>query len=165
MVDGIPGPGTEGQSAPLNPQSTEHVKPNRFGKEWSKLDSPIVGTVGAIDDNGTDAGENRIGLSAMQLSNLGLERKQEITDTKSWLTRQVLRNTEGLTSDTEYGMVKVVFEDKQAFAQVYNAFGKLGFEGPKVRISSKLADELKLAEGTQIEISKPKSILDTEENE
>lgn len=162
MIEGTLGPGAEGQH-PKKPQGSEYVKPNRFGKEWGKLDSPIAGTVGAIDDSGDDAEENRIGLSAMQLDNLDLKRKNEITDTESWITRQVLRNTEGLTSDTEYGMVRVVFKKNQAFAQVYNAFGKLGFEGPQVRVSSKLADELKLTVGSQIEISIPKSILETEE--
>lgn len=136
-------------------------QPNKFGEEWGELKSPVAGIVGAIDNTGADAEENRIGLSAMQLDNLGLKRAQKITDAKSWLRRQVLRNTEGLTGDTDYGMVKVVYEGNQAFAQVYNAFGKLSFEGPKVRISQKLADTLELKEGNRIELSKPKSILET----
>lgn len=144
---------------------TEQLGGNKFGKECKKLDSPVVGVVGAIDDSGEDAEENRIGLSAKQLHNLDLQRKEKIADAKSWLARTVLRNTEGLTTDTDYGMVRIVFEGNQAYAQVYNAFGKLsvGFEGPRVRISSKLANELGLAEGSEISLSKPKSILESEE--
>jgi len=40
---------------------------NKFGKEWKKLEPPVVGVVGAIDDIGEDVEENRIGLSAKQL--------------------------------------------------------------------------------------------------
>lgn len=140
----------------------ENLEGNKFGKEWNKLEPPVVGVVGAIDDSGEDAEENRIGLSAKQLHNLDLKRKQEIADAKSWLSRAALRNTEGLTGDTDYGMVRIVYEGNQAYAQVYNAFGKLsvGIGGPGVRISSKLANELGLVEGNEISISKPKSILE-----
>lgn len=144
----------------MSEASKDAIKgPSKFGKEWGEQELPVVGVVGAVDDSGIDSQENRIGLSAMQLTNLNMERRGEPLN-KGTLFRAVLRNREGLTDDREYGMVIVSFKGNQAFSDVYNAFGELSpDEASSIRVSRKLAEELGLKIGSVIVIDQPKDVL------
>jgi hypothetical protein len=97
--------------------------PESFGAGWGKMSLPVKATIGIVDRS--DARE--IGLSAMQLDNIGFSGK--------------------------YNAVVVSFLDKRTRAHLYNAAGMYAREGAEVRISSALAEYLgcRLAEQIQIE--------------
>ncbi|MDO8583068.1 MAG: hypothetical protein Q7R51_00885 [bacterium] len=138
--------------------SGETIGSSKFGSEWGEQKLPVVGIVGAIDDVGDDAQEQRIGLSAMQLTNIGLKKKRNPKDLLN-LQRSILRNTEGLTDDDEYSMVVVKLDQEETYADAYNASGKLTLGiGSGIRVSKKLADELGLKIGSKLVIDKPKDV-------
>ena len=125
---------------------------SRFGKEWGRLESPVGATVGAIDDSPESGQEVRVGLNAKQITNLGLEEFRSNVLNAHGVRRMVLRNTEGLTDDRVFPLVRLEFEGKRVASAVYNAFGKLSQEGSNVRVSKKLADDLGLSLGSNIAI-------------
>jgi hypothetical protein len=130
-------------------QSTgEHL----FGKDWGKLESPTVAIIGVIDDAPGSDHEIRIGLSAKQLVNLGLERTDSHVRDALSLRRDVLRNQEGLVDDAPYPKVRLEYDGKEVLSDVYNAFGKLYLDGPNIRASKKLATELGLEVGSAVNV-------------
>jgi len=118
-------------------------KTNRFGRTWEKLTQPVEAIVGAIDIDGYNIEMCRVGLSAIQTMNLGIEIKSaplNVTD----LQRVVRANEKGLLDSQNYGDVVVEFEGHKKSAQVYNAFGPKCMKGCEVRVSSTLAEDLGL---------------------
>lgn len=107
---------------------------NGFGNTWDELELPVKAKVGIIDDHTLPL----IGLSAMQLSNIGHE--------------------------GEYNGVVVSYIDKTARAQTYNAFGMHAMRGEKVRISSILATQLECKVNDFINIESLAVINDTHDH-
>ena len=99
----------------------------RFGNTWEFIGNKVVTRVGAID-NGQAL---RVGLSAMQLTNRGIE-----GDGNTYYY--------GVIGARRAGMLNVARN-----ALVYNAWGRIGSSHPRetIRISSALAKELKLEVG------------------
>jgi len=101
---------------------------NEFGSIWGKMSTPIMATIGAIDDetNNTRCNIMRIGLSAIQMDNIPHE--------------------------TPYNEILVSFNKKTAIAHIYNAWGINQMERNRIRISKTLANELNCSIGDSIEI-------------
>jgi len=127
---------------------------SKFGNEWETLEAPVTAIIGIVDDSGEEIPEARIGLSAKQLKNLGLERLDEKRHGAHWLKRLIMRNTEGLTDDEEYPMVVVGFHERQVNSRVYNAFGKLNLVGSNIRVSKELIEALGAEVGSEVEIDR-----------
>lgn len=94
---------------------------SEFGQNWGTLDLPIRARVGVIDESK----ELEIGLSAMQLDNIG------------W--------------SGEYNALRVTCLDTVK-AVAYNAFGMRAMDDSNVRISSALAKEIDCNVGEVISI-------------
>lgn len=118
-------------------------KTNQFGITWKKLTQPVEAIVGAIDNDGYNVEMCRVGLSALQLANLGINGRSaplNVTD----LQKVVRANEKGLLDGQDYGDVVVEFRGHKKSAQVYNAFGPKCMKGCEVRVSSTLAEDLGL---------------------
>lgn len=115
-----------------------------FGQCWEALSQPIRAFVGAIDSDGYNSELYRVGLSAMQLCNLGIERLSPPLNKES-LMRVIKSNQKGLLDGQMYDDVCLEYMGRSVNAQVYNAFGERGFRGNRIRVSSMLAEELKLS--------------------
>lgn len=109
--------------------STQDLSPNIrndesrvFGQTWGKMRLPLRARVGIIDPSD----EFEIGLSAMQLDNIGHTGK--------------------------YNGVIVGFLERKTKAKSYNAFGMMAMEGSEIRLSSALADYLSCVVGEEISI-------------
>ena len=93
----------------------------KFGEDWGPLDLPVAARVGIIDESD----EFEVGLSAMQLDNVG--------------------------HSGEYKGLIVKHSDNTIKAKVYNAFGMQALrESSSVRISSALAMKLGCKVGDNI---------------
>jgi len=101
---------------------------NEFGSIWGKMSTPIIATIGAIDDETNNTGCNimRIGLSAIQMDNIPHE--------------------------TTCNEILVSFNKKTTIAHIYNAWGINKMERNRIRISKTLANELNCSIGDSIEI-------------
>ncbi len=118
-----------------------------FGTQWGPLSQPVIAVVAAID-----AGQpKQIGMSAMQLDNLQLERQSHID--ANILSQMVARNKQRLPASADYASVTVSANGVMVQTSVYNAFGHLATEGNDVRISEQLATKLGVKIGDEIEIS------------
>lgn len=121
----------------------EIQKNNPLGQGWGRIEQPAEGIVAAIDDNGYNVELYRIGLSAMQMDNLGVERRSKPLNDQT-LMKTIRANEKGLLDGQDYGDLVVEFEGQKKSAQVYNAFGMRGIGGCGVRVSSTLAEDLGL---------------------
>lgn len=117
----------------------ESQEDNPLGQGWGRIKQPAEGIVAAVDN----VELYRIGLSAMQMDNLGIERKSEPLNNKT-LMRTIRANERGLLDGQDYGDLVVEFEGQKKPAQVYNAFGMRVIGGCGVRVSSTLAEDLGL---------------------
>jgi hypothetical protein len=112
-----------------------------FGTSWGAMRLPVRARVTIIDPDLMPM----IGLSAMQLTNLSLERK-EAPPTKEKLYLMVENNRAGYPDTVAYPSVTasgiVEFELK-----VYNAFGLLCVKDGGVRLSKGAAERLGVKEG------------------
>lgn len=122
----------------------ENQKYNNFGQDWGKIQHSVTGIVAAIDDDGYNVELYRIGLSAMQMENLGIESRSEPPSNQAAMVRIFRANERGLLDGQDYGELVVNFEEHKKFAQVYSAFGVRGIGGCGVRVSSILAEDLGL---------------------
>lgn len=127
---------------------------NPFGKSWEKLPLPIEAIIAAIDSDGYNSELYRIGLSAMQITNLDLLMMQpeKIID-ESKLITLMEKCKRGLLDGNEYEGLIIEYENRQIRAKPYNAHGlKKGINGCGVRISSILAEELNLSLGDRVKL-------------
>ncbi len=117
-------------------------KSNPFGHIREELRQPIEAIIAAIDNYGANTQLYRIGLSSFQLRNLGFQGKGP-RDTKA--AKKLLdRRKRGFLDGLDYGDVIVSCGEKYQTANVYNASGSHGFDGPAIRVSSKLANSIGL---------------------
>lgn len=121
----------------------ESQKYNPFGNGWGRIKQPAKGIVAAIDDDGYNVELYRIGLSAMQIDNLEVERRSKPLNGQT-LMKAVKANEKGLLDGQDYGELIVKFKGQKKYAQVYNAFGMRVIGGCGVRVSSTLAEDLGL---------------------
>jgi hypothetical protein len=103
----------------------ENQNDNPFGRSWGVIEQPAEGIIAAVDSDGYNSGLLMIGLSAMQISNLGI-------------------NRESARGVRTYGDLLVEYNGHTKDAQIYNASGVEGIGGCGVRVSSALAEELGL---------------------
>ena len=127
-------------------------KKNPFGQGWGRIEQPTEGIVAAIDNDGYNIELYRVGLSAMQMDNLGIERRSEPLDRQA-LMRTIRANERGLLDGQDYGNLVVEFEGHKKHSQVYNAFGMRVIGGCGVRVSSTLAEDLGLKLEDKIQLS------------
>jgi len=119
-----------------------------FGNQWGSVSQPVTAVVEQIDSGQP----KQIGLSAMQLDNLSLERQSHID--VSVLQSMVARNKKKLASGTDYPTVNVSANGKSTNTPVYNAFGHMANnQSNGVRISEQLATKLGVRVGDTITIS------------
>ena len=116
-------------------------KSNPFGHTREKLNQPVSAIIAAIDSDRADTLFYRVGLSSFQLRNLDFQVREK--DAKT-LRRLLKRRELGLLDGVDYGDVILSYDGKSQTANVYNASGSRGFDGPAIRVSSKLADCLGL---------------------
>lgn len=134
-----------------------HLDP-KFGNSWNEIASPIVGAVVfAIDEDGDNQKLSRLGLSAMQLTNLGIERISRPLNAES-LVFVMQQNAAGLLDSQDYGSMRVTKAGLTEEALIYNAFGprsnrKSGRSG--IRISKPLAETLRVKLGDRVALIKP----------
>lgn len=121
----------------------EGQKDNLFGQVWGRINQPAKGIVAAIDDDGYNIELYRVGLSARQIDNLGIERRSAPLNSQS-LRKTVRANERGLLDGQDYGDLIVEYEGLKKVAQVYNAFGMRCIGGCGIRVSSTLAEDLEL---------------------
>jgi hypothetical protein len=163
----------------------------RFGYCQDKLPLPVKAQVSAIDSYSKvfASGEFYVGLSRMQLENLGIERSRKLPnflyvgiycerrDTpngfsipvfviKEQMDDRLLRaiGLEELASNGTleggYGAkVEISFKDRKEVAGVYNALYKKDLEEDRIRMSKALADSFGLSLGDTVEIT---DVLDDE---
>jgi len=116
---------------------------NPFGQDWGMIKQPVEGIVAAIDNADCGVESYRVGLSAMQIANLGIERISEPLNNLT-LMRIIIANELGLSDGQDYENLIVEFEGHKKPAIVYNAFGMSAIDGCGVRVSSTLAENLGL---------------------
>ena len=124
---------------------------NPFGQGWDRIVTPAEAIVGAIDSDGYNTELSRVGLSAMQMSNLDLERNSAPLDAKS-LPKVMKLAKKGLMDGQDFGQVVVEYNGARLPAQVYNAFGMRSIGGCGIRVSSILAEELGLKLEDQVRL-------------
>jgi hypothetical protein len=122
---------------------------NRFGRTWDELGSEVTAVVAAIDEDGDNASLPRIGLSAMQMTNLRLERKSPPLNAQT-LAAVIAGNALGLDDGQDFGDVIVIHGDREQPAHVYNAFGVRAIGGPGIRLSRPLAASLGIKRGDTV---------------
>lgn len=130
---------------------------NPFGNNWYKLTSPVQGVIAAIDYDGCNNEIYRIGLSAMQITNLGIERESVPFSLEKILEIEK-RMKKGLLDGQDFGNLGIRYNGKSLQAQVYNAFGKRSIDGPGIAISSILAEGLGLRIGDKVRLYTEDSI-------
>jgi len=133
--------------------SCEGDESNPFGQTWYKLEQPVEAVVASIDDDGYNSEIYRVGLSAVQMRNLDIDRRSEPISKKDIL-KVVGANSKGLLDGQDFGNLNVGYDGKMISAQVYNAFGERSLGGCGIRISSILADDLKLKLEDKVSLSK-----------
>jgi|GEM_PF-4121864 len=120
---------------------------SNFGKSWDRTATPVQACVAFIDPEL----KPMIGLNAMQLRNLGLQRTGPAPTVES-LQLRVRENEENLPAPTEeYPLIRAVGATESQLS-VYNAFGKLFVEGCGVRLSRGAADKLGVKVGDTLTI-------------
>lgn len=123
----------------------ESQENNPLGQDWGKIKQPAIGIVAAIDDDGYNVELYRVGLSAMQMDNLGIKRRRRSAPLNYQTLRKTIRaNERGLLDGQDYRKLVVEFGVEKKFVQVYNAFGMRGIGGCGVRVSSTLAEDFGL---------------------
>ncbi len=132
-----------------------HLDP-KFGNSWDEIASPIVGAiVSAIDKDGDNLKLCRVGLSAMQLRNLGVERISKPLNEES-LVFVMQQNAAGLLDSQEYGSMRVTRNGLTEKALIYNAFGVRSTQNRSgIRISKPLAESLRVKLGEKVALIKP----------
>lgn len=95
-----------------------------FGNSWGRIKTPICTRVAVIDPEL----HPQIGLSAMQLDNLGLRHKGPPLNAET-LVSLVENNVAGFPSSLDYPSIRARGEHEVELG-VYNAFG---IEGRRVR--------------------------------
>jgi len=140
----------------------ENQTKNPFGMGWGKVEQPAEGIVAAIDEDGSNFQMERIGLSAMQLDNLGVERESSPLNAHK-LMEVIEKSEEGLRDGQKFGFADVQFGENIRKVEVYNAFGMKSSGGCGVRASSALADELGLELGSKVRlyIVEKKGLMDS----
>lgn len=121
----------------------ENQEDNPFGQSKDEIKQPAEGIIAAIDNDGYNTELYRIGLSKLQMRNLGIERISAPLNNQT-LMRAIRANERGLLDGQNYGDLVVEFKEKERSAQVYNAFGMRSIGGCGLRISSTLAGDLGL---------------------
>lgn len=121
----------------------ESQNKNPLGRGWGKIKQPTEGIIAAIDNDGYNVELYRVGLSAMQLDNLGIERKSAPLN-RNTLMKTINANERGLLDGQDYGRLIIEFGEQSVSAQAYNAFGMRAIGGCGIRVSSTLAEELGL---------------------
>lgn len=101
----------------------------------------VKAQIAEIDEDGDNAFNNRVGLSAMQLRNLGVERRSQPLNAHS-LTHVIDSNERGFFDGQDFGYLIVSSKNKAVESEVYNAFGTRAIGGSGVRISRSLAESL-----------------------
>ena len=125
---------------------------NQFGKIWERIQTPVEGVVAAIDKDGYNCELYRVGLSAMQLDNLGIERTSEPLNAQT-LVGVINASKRGLLDGQDYGRLNVGYKGRVISALVYNAFGLRSVSDDEgIRISSILAEDLGVGESDRVEL-------------
>lgn len=131
----------------------QNQQENPLGRTWEKINQPAQGIVAAIDHDRYNTELYRVGLSAMQLRNLDIERRSEPLNTQT-LIQSIRALDKGLLDSQNYGKLFVQSGEIKKTAQIYNASGMRAIGGCGIRISSILAEDLELKIGDIISLRK-----------
>lgn len=120
-----------------------------FGNTDGRLSQPVKAVIVAVDSDGMNQQVPRVGLSSTQIQNLGLHDHSEPMTEEDVKTYIEHRDRGWLTS-SDFDDVIVKRQNKEHRATVYNASGPKAIGGPGIRVSARLAAQLRVKEKNRV---------------